>query len=227
LQFNLAAVLTNLGIALSNEESASLHARAAEIFDRLASDAATPQVREFQGNAHTNLGLALHQVNRCQEAVSSLRRAIEIREGLADEVPDIARFRRFVFGAYYNLGWLLATCTTPGVGDPREAVALLSKCVMGVPDSSLYWQSLGVAHYRAGDWQPAIASLDKSADLKSGGDAQDGFYLAMAHWRAGNADDAREWFRRADELMNQRGGENQVIANLRAEAAKLLGLSPG
>ena len=67
-----------------------------------------------------------------------------------------------------------------------------------------------MAHYRAGDWKAAIAALDKSMQLRKGGDSFDWFFLAMAHWQLGNKDEARKWYDQAVEWMeknqpNERG----------------------
>ena len=49
-----------------------------------------------------------------------------------------------------------------------------------------YWNTLGVAHYRAGAWQTATTCLERSMTLRKGGDAYDWLFLAMAHWQLGH-----------------------------------------
>jgi hypothetical protein len=48
-----------------------------------------------------------------------------------------------------------------------------------------------VAHYRAGDWKAAVAALDRSEQLLKGGNACNWLFLAMAHWKLGQHDEAR------------------------------------
>lgn len=58
------------------------------------------------------------------------------------------------------------------------------------PDAEVYWNTLGVAYYRAGDYTAAVAALDHAITL-GGGTAFDDIFLAMAHARLGNLKEAR------------------------------------
>jgi tetratricopeptide (TPR) repeat protein/serine/threonine protein kinase len=99
--------------------------------------------------------------------------------------------------AHNVLAWLLATCPDAKVRDPVQAVALARKAMQLAPKEGAYWNTLGVAHYRAGDWKAAIAALGKSVELRQGGDAVDRFFLAMAHQKLGNPDEARKAYDQA------------------------------
>ena len=61
----------------------------------------------------------------------------------------------------------------------------------------LYWNTLGVAYCRAGDWNAAHAALERSMQLRSGGDSHDWFFLAMACWNRGDRKQALTWLERA------------------------------
>jgi hypothetical protein len=39
-----------------------------------------------------------------------------------------------------------------------------------------FWNTLGVAHYRAGEFQSAVSALSRSVELRSGGDGADYFF---------------------------------------------------
>src|SRR5262249_26338098 len=99
--------------------------------------------------------------------------------------------------AHNDLAWLLATCPEPTVRDPGRAVALAGRAVELVPSTGAYRTTLGVARYRAGDWEGAVAALEKSMELRQGGDAYDWLFLAMAHRRLDDAGQARKWYDRA------------------------------
>src|SRR5262249_38403794 len=99
--------------------------------------------------------------------------------------------------AHNLLARLLATSPAAKLRDPDRAVKLARKAVQLAPKVGNFWNTLGVAHYRAGDWKAAVAALDKSVDLGKGGDAVDFFFLAMAHRKLGNHDEARKWYERA------------------------------
>src|SRR5262249_50938537 len=121
-----------------------------------------------------------------------------------------------------NLAWHLATDRDPKIRDPERAVALAKKAVELAPDVGTYWNTLGAAHYRAGDWKAAIAALNKSMELRNGGDAFDWFFLAMTHWQLGAKDEARQWYGRAVERMDKNAKDNDELRRFRREAEELL-----
>jgi hypothetical protein len=88
-----------------------------------------------------------------------------------------------------------------------------------------------VAHYRAEDWKAAVADLDKSVELGRGGDAVDWLFLAMAHRRLGHAPEARKWYDRAVDWLDQNRAvlardpyHAQELFRFRSEAEEVLGL---
>ena len=92
---------------------------------------------------------------------------------------------------------MLATCPDLKLRDPKEAVAHAQKAVELEPDQADYWNTLGVARYRNGNWKSAIEALMKSAQLRNGGDSFDFFFLAMAHWKLNEKEKARAWYDQA------------------------------
>ena len=78
-----------------------------------------------------------------------------------------------------ELAWLLATDPNPNARDPGRAVNWAKKAVELAPNEGNFWNTLGVAHYRAGDWKAALEALEKSMKLRNGGDSSDWFFLAM------------------------------------------------
>jgi uncharacterized protein HemY len=130
--------------------------------------------------------------------------------------------------SYNNLAWVLATCPDAKVHEPVQAVALAKKAVELAPQSGLCWNTLGAAHYRAGDWKAASAALEKSMSLRKGGDGFDWFFLAMAHWQLGEKELSREWYDKAVAWMDKnkpnKPNLEDELQRFRAEAAGLLGL---
>jgi uncharacterized protein HemY len=59
----------------------------------------------------------------------------------------------------------LATSPDSKFRDPKRAVELAKKAVKLAPKEGNYWNTLGVAQYRASDWKEAIAALEKSIEL--------------------------------------------------------------
>jgi tetratricopeptide (TPR) repeat protein len=102
-------------------------------------------------------------------------------------------------------------------------VELARQALDGTPQEGAFWNTLGVAHYRAGDPKATVAALQKSIQLRRGGDATDWFFLAMAHWQLGERDQASAWYEKAVQSMDQLRGESEELRGFRAEATSFLG----
>jgi tetratricopeptide (TPR) repeat protein len=132
-----------------------------------------------------------------------------------------------------RFAWTLASCPDPKLCDPLRAVELAKKAAEAEPKVANYWNTLGVAQYRAGQWQAAIESLEKSIELVAGEDIQGGaageswnaFFLAMAHQRLGHRDEARQCYDQAVEWMEKYEPNHMELLRFRAEAAELLGIA--
>ena len=99
---------------------------------------------------------------------------------------------------------------------------------LGRPDG-FSWNTLGVAHYRAGNWKEAVAALEQSMRLFDGRrEAMNTFVLAMTHWQMGNKVEARRWYDKAVAWMkvNEHSEEplSVYLRQFRAEAEGLLGI---
>jgi tetratricopeptide (TPR) repeat protein len=123
-----------------------------------------------------------------------------------------------------NLAWLLATSADARLRNPTEAVTLAKKAVEADPKQGKWWNTLGAAQYRAGDWLAAVEALTRSMELRRGGDSLDWFFLAMAYWQQGKKDDAREWYDKAALWMEKNRSKDEELSRFRAEAAALLQL---
>jgi WD40 repeat protein len=122
-----------------------------------------------------------------------------------------------------NLAWKLATASDPKRGDPVRAVELARKAVELAPKEGLYARTLGIAYYRAGNWEAARLALDQSIALGfQRGSNQ--FFLAMTHWQLGSKDEARQWYDKAVAWMEKNMRDNDELRRFRAEAKELLGI---
>ncbi len=194
--------------------------------------------------AHSNLGAALSRQGKADEALAELRRAIALdpRDAIAHHrLGNLLAAQGKLDGAtteyhqaialdprsarYPNeLAWLLATCADRPFRNPRQAVELAQKAVHLAPDNGDYYNTLGVAHYAAGHWQPAIDALQKSMELRHGGDGYDWFFLALAHAQLGHKDKARSWYDQAAAWTDRNAAHDAQLRRFRTEAARLLGL---
>ena len=121
-----------------------------------------------------------------------------------------------------DLAWALATDRNPNARDPGRAVNCAKKAVELAPKDGNFWNTLGVAHYRAGDWKAALGALEKSMKLRNGGDRTDWFFLAMSHEKLGDKQKARQWYDRATREMKKDSSTDEELGRFRAEAAELL-----
>jgi uncharacterized protein HemY len=123
-----------------------------------------------------------------------------------------------------DLAWLRATRPDVESRSVEGALASARTAVALDPHKGGYWNTLGVALYRAEQWQEAVTALNKSMKLRRGGDSFDWFFLAMAHEQLGHHDEAAQWHRRAVEWMDRHRASDAELRRFRAETALLLGV---
>jgi tetratricopeptide (TPR) repeat protein len=155
------------------------------------------------------LGRVLSANRRYNEAIAEYEAAIRLQP-------------KSVWGNN-NLAWLLATCPNLKLRDPGRAVELAKRAVALAPRASFYWNTLGVASYRAGDWKAAIKALEKAEELAPGKYlAWNAFFLAMAHWQRGEKERARKEYERAVSWMEKNRLKDEELRRFHAEAEGLL-----
>jgi WD40 repeat protein/Tfp pilus assembly protein PilF len=169
-------------------------------------------------DAHYRLAAALRRTGQFAEAAAAYEEGFRLRLGSAEECN--------------NFAWLLVSCPQPEVRNPKRAVEVATKATELAPGNLAYWNSLGVAFYRSGDWTSALVALEKSKDLdlKSFAFGHNALFMAMSYWQLGNQEKARHWYeqgldyqkRNRDLLAKDDRGEE--IERFLAEAAELLGI---
>src|SRR5262249_960616 len=101
---------------------------------------------------HLQLGIALAADGKHDDAVAAYREAIKLK-------PDYAL-------AMNNLADGLANHPDPTHRDVPEAVRLAKKAVELDGTNGMYWNTLGEAQYRAGDWKGAVQALEYSLKFR-------------------------------------------------------------
>jgi tetratricopeptide (TPR) repeat protein len=167
-----------------------------------------PQHRRELVASYLELVSLLWDLGRQAEAAEPYRKALKV------DPED--------HGVNNELAWFLATSPEPRLWDPALAVRLAQKAVAALPKSPDYRNTLGVAHYRNGDDRAAVAGLEAAMSLRAGGNSFDWFFLATAHWRLGDRDQARPWFNRAVQWMDRHQPYDGELRRFRAEAEALL-----
>jgi Flp pilus assembly protein TadD len=164
--------------------------------------------------AYTDLGIAFNAKGLLDDAVAAFRESVRIS-------PPGSRWQADNRFGLNDLAWHFSTAADLQDRRPVLAVELAREAVALGPDWA-QWNTLGAAHYRAGDWQAAIEALEKSMSLSNGGNSFDRFFLAMAHWQAGRAEEARKWQKEAIEWMDRNQPDNEELRRFRAEAEELI-----
>jgi tetratricopeptide (TPR) repeat protein len=126
-----------------------------------------------------------------------------------------------------NVARCLATVPDEKLRDPARAVELAGRAAEARPNDPSVRGTLGTARYRAGQWKGAIEDLAKTIESRKPDDpnnANEGFFIAMAHWQLGEKDKARQWFDRAAAWMAKQQTPDEELRRFRAEAGKLLGV---
>jgi tetratricopeptide (TPR) repeat protein len=216
-----------LGIALralpgEAATAVQCHQKAIGVCERLVAEFPNqPNYRKELVRSRFGLGIVLRLSGRLAEAVQNFQQAqADYRPyaGTTDEPEN-----RSQFAAIHNeLAWLRATCPEMNDRNPVQAVAAARKAVELAPEHGGFWNTLGVALYRAADWTGARAGLSKSMSLRRGGDAFDWFFLAMAHWQLGGKSEARKWYDQAVQWMEKNQSKDDELRRFRAEAEELL-----
>jgi len=120
-----------------------------------------------------------------------------------------------------NRAWKLATDSDVNQRDPAEAVRLAEQTVAAEPKNAEYYNTLGVARYRAKDFRGAIDALTQSIEGR-GLNAHDAFFMAMAYARLGNHGEASQWHATANDWMRQNDPKNAELRRFREEAVAVL-----
>jgi tetratricopeptide (TPR) repeat protein len=164
--------------------------------------------------------LVLYQLrSTVHEALGDREQAHADREKAGAPQPD---------DALLNVrAWILATGPIERRA-PESAVMLARRSVELAPGQQNSLNTLGVALYRAGEYAEAVLVLERGLAAGKGESAAfEFFFLAMAHHRLGDVNQARDHFDRAVRWWSQHKDlPPQDIAELtgvRAEAEVVLG----
>jgi tetratricopeptide (TPR) repeat protein len=187
----------------------------------------SPQARRLRKAAAAldEASFALAEENFSQ-AVSAYSRAITLDEALLEDYPKSMNARSHLALVRNNLAWLLSTCAEDRFRDPNRAVQLARGAVALAQKDGNYWNTLGAAYFRAGQFPEADAAFARSMELRGGGDAYDWYFLAMIRHAAGQEPEANRLYERAVQREDSDQGGTEELHRFRVEAANALALSP-
>jgi tetratricopeptide (TPR) repeat protein len=222
LQRYLGRAYSHLGLIVAGRgrsvEAKKIYDQSADLLSRLVKDYPDQfyyrddlvRTRMRQGTLQDKLGNHRQAAEHYRQVVQLYRQALQLNP------KSIA--------ANNSLAWFLATCPELSLRDAREAVRLAKQAIAiaAEPEAGYLWNTLGVAQYRIGDCRAAVESLKKAMALHSGGDGYDWYFLAMAHWRLGNREEARGWLAKGVQWLDKNQTQNEELHRFQAEAQALL-----
>ncbi len=222
-----AEALAGLARALIGEgrhdEAAAALREALAVRLSLASGGHDPSRLRDLALGHETLARALGDAGHAREAIEERRLGLEIWSSLTVAHPRSAEYLGLRVDALNDLAWLLATDAEGPLRDPAAAVDLAAEAAREAPGNPSCWNTLGVARYRAGDWDGAVEALLHSVEIgPAGGTAFDHYFLAMACRHLGEVDRGRDWFDRAVAWSDRHRPRHPALLEFRAEAAAIL-----
>jgi tetratricopeptide (TPR) repeat protein len=168
------------------------------------------------------LGRALMGRGMTREAEEAWLSAMQHWAGLAADYPDVPEYRKCWLDGLNDSAWSLIVLPGLKARDVSRAIQLAEQAVGLEPGGATYWNTLGIAYFRAGDWKAATHALERSMELSAGGTSFDYYFLAMACWRQGDGEQARRWCSRANAWMEEHNPDHGDLLRIRAEATSLL-----
>jgi tetratricopeptide (TPR) repeat protein len=170
---------------------------------------------EEAASAWLSMGRVYQATERPEKAAEAFRRSIQLYEQLSLERPERTLYQT-------TLASLLADCPAEGLRNPRRAAELAKKALEVEPHASWLWVTLGVAHYRQGEWKAAVFALETGLRQNAPDTGRGTFYLAMSYARHGSGERARRSYEQAVKWMDKNQPRNPDLVRMRAEAGEVL-----
>ena len=195
-------------------EAESERRRLLDTFARLAAGASTsPERTRAMAASYRSLSVMLDRYGWRKEQGEVLRAGLK----LAPTHPALL----------HDMAWFLTA--RPG-GSPTETADALRMARKAVDLSAVEpegWRALGAALFRSGEWQAAAKALERVIPVgTAAGDPSTWLLIAMTHWQLGDKVKARDSYQKAIDSVSKHPEPDFDVPPLRAEAEKMLGLTP-
>ena len=101
-----------------------------------------------------------------------------------------------------SLAAILSTCPDLQFRNLDRALELARYAVAtAVGNDAQSWRIFGICRYQIGQWEVAIAAIEKGIELRGSAHQPDWVFLAMAHLQLGNQQEAYAWFEKAKAVQ--------------------------
>jgi eukaryotic-like serine/threonine-protein kinase len=112
----------------------------------------------------------------------------------------------------------LCSLVPDSVEDPAVPVRLAERAVESNRKNSAYWNTLGLARYRAGDGRGALEALEKVVELQGPDvNGETCFFLALAYHLQKDEEPARRWYQQGLQTVEKNKGKNARNRHVEAE----------
>src|SRR5262249_46819177 len=137
---------------------------------------------------HVWLGMTLESLDRRQEAAEQYLEALRVCEAALAHSPRDAEEREWLGGSLFFVCWPLLRTPGPHPYDLDRVAKLAEEAVGLAPGHGLAIETAGIACYRVGRWEKALAYLEKAMTLTPDSRVHHQFFLAMVRWQLGSKD---------------------------------------
>jgi tetratricopeptide (TPR) repeat protein/tRNA A-37 threonylcarbamoyl transferase component Bud32 len=123
-----------------------------DITSSLEAESPTDDVRAVLAWSHSDIGVLLEESGKPAEALTAHRRALAIRQKLADANPSVTQFQAELAGAHNNIGIVLSQMGKPAeaLAAYRHALAIRQALADASPAVTLYQTGLATIHHNIG-----------------------------------------------------------------------------
>jgi tetratricopeptide (TPR) repeat protein len=191
-----------------------------EFWEGVQHDMPQAEIKPYLAGRYLTLTRLLTEMHEVDEANQAAAEANQMALYAPHTLAQLAR--NLVMGVYLEplpIAWRI------GPDVPALAVEAAQRAVDEAPQEGFYWNTLGAAQCCAGDWQGALESLQKSMELRSGGDVSDWFLMALAHWQLNHHEEARTWYNKAVLWTDENQPNNDELHRFRVVATGTIGIS--
>jgi tetratricopeptide (TPR) repeat protein len=197
--------------------------KAVDCFRQLADEYRTvPAYGHRCGHALSCLASLMQQRGELTQCRTHLQRALSYLEKSVRDAPGNKTYPKCQAVAENNLAWFLVTCTDPQLRDLQLSLQHAQQAVDLNPKEGSHWNTLGVAHYRNGQYEEAVAALTKASELNKGAQMIDLLCLGMAYWQLQDQETAQHWYQEAIRGMDEDASDDAELQPFREEAERLL-----
>ena len=161
---------------------------------------------------HSHLADLSLTAGQAEQSRPHYAKAISLREPLTTTAEQLFAF-----------AMLLGNCDDLELRQPDHAIELLQKAVQLVPGNPRYVSALGLAYFRAGQWDKSLTSVRRAQSLRIFPDATDSFVMALSLVKSGKQEQAQAALKHAIETMDKHSPGTMEQRTLRAEVNGLLG----